>query len=93
MTVFSSNHFSLPAQSLQCVATLTDKLLKLSDKTHTIALLSRFTNCAPDTRVLTSQGSYSSFLAVLLEAALTLNVSLFPPTQLPETHPFYDIHY
>ena len=65
-----------------------------SAQMHTTASLSRFTNCAPNTRVLTSQGSWieiESFLAVLLEATLTLNVPLV--TQLPEMHPFSDIQY
>ena len=67
-------------------------------QTHTTALHSSFTNCPPNTRVLTSHGSWieiankiQAFFIAVLEAALKCqSVSPFP--QLPEMHPFSDIN-
>ena len=63
---------------------------------HTTALHSRFTNCAPNARVLTSQGSWieiENIIQAFLLPEAALKISLFPglATQLPEMHPFSDI--
>ena len=60
------------------------------------ALHSRFTNCAPNTRVLTSQGSSIEILQAFFSAAggcSEMSVCFPLATKLPEMHPFSDIQY
>ena len=66
-------------------------------QTHTAALHSRFTNCAPNTRVLTSQGSWieiENIIQAFFSAAggcSEMSVCFPLATNLPEMHPFSDI--
>ena len=66
---------------------------------HITAFHSRFTNCAPNTRVLTSQGSWIE-MENIIQAFFTaaggcyeMSVHLPLATQLPEMHPFSDIQH
>ena len=63
-------------------------------QTHTAALHSRFTNCAPNTRVLTSQGSWIE-IENIIQAFFSapggcseMSVCFPLATKLPEMHPF-----
>ena len=66
-------------------------------QTHTVALHSRFTNCAPNTRVLTSQGSWTeieNIIQAFFSAAggcSEMSVCFPLATKLPEMYPFYSI--
>ena len=68
-------------------------------QTHTAALHSRFTNCAPNTRVLTSQGSWieiENIIQAFFSAAggcSEMSVCIPLATKLPEMHQFSDIQY
>ena len=65
-------------------------------QTHTTALHTRFTNCAPNTRVLTSQGSCIEIIQAFFSAGggcSEMSVCFPLTTQLPEMHPFSDIQY
>ena len=66
-------------------------------QTHTTALHSRFTNCAPNTRVLTSPGSWvENIIQAFFSAAGGCSETsvCFPlGTQLAEMHPFSAIQY
>ena len=58
---------------------------------HTAALHSRFTNCAPNTRALTSQGSRIEILQPFFGAGggcSEMSVCFPLATKLPEMHPF-----
>ena len=71
-----------------------------SAQMHTTALHSRFTNCAPNTRVLASQDSWieieniiQAFSGCAAGGCSEMSVSFPLATQLPEMHPFSDIQY
>ena len=75
------------------------RVQQCSAQMHSTALYSRCTNCAPNTRVLTSQGSWIE-IENIIQAFFTaaggcseMSVCFPLATQLPEIHLFSDIQY